>query len=191
MPLPRWIQMHDGERWLHTGDLGYLDEDGYVFIVDRKKDLIKPSGFQVWPREVEEVLSQHPAVQEAAVAGIPDTYKGEAVAAWIVLKAGMVATVDRFGPSARSAWPRTRCLQASSSTTPCPRRWSARSCDAAWWKSTNRRTSSRLMSPASQPSVTAMQVRPAHADEQALNRHMVAKARLEPNESALAELLAG
>lgn len=90
------IQMHDGERWLHTGDLGYLDEDGYVFIVDRKKDLIKPSGFQVWPREVEEVLSQHPAVQEAAVAGIPDAYKGEAVAAWIVLKAGMVATVDEI-----------------------------------------------------------------------------------------------
>ncbi len=90
------VQMHDGVRWLHTGDLGYLDEDGYLFIVDRKKDLIKPGGYQVWPREVEEVLSQHPAVQEVAVAGIPDTYKGEAVAAWIVLKAGSAATVDEI-----------------------------------------------------------------------------------------------
>ena len=88
------VQMHDGVRWLHTGDLGYLDEDGYVFIVDRKKELIKPGGYQVWPREVEEVISQHPAVQEVAVAGIPDPYKGEAVAAWIVLKPGMAATVD-------------------------------------------------------------------------------------------------
>ena len=51
-------------RWLHTGDLGYLDADGYVFIVDRKKDLIKTSGYQVWPREVEEVLAAHPAVAE-------------------------------------------------------------------------------------------------------------------------------
>ncbi len=90
------VQMHDGERWLHTGDLGYLDEDGYVFIVDRKKDLIKPGGYQVWPREVEEVLSQFPSVQEVAVAGIPDAYKGEAVAAWIVLKPGMAATVDEI-----------------------------------------------------------------------------------------------
>jgi long-chain acyl-CoA synthetase len=75
-------------RWLHTGDLGYLDEDGYVFIVDRKKDLIKTSGYQVWPREVEEVLATHPAVAEVGVAGVPDPVKGEVVKAWIVLKAG-------------------------------------------------------------------------------------------------------
>ncbi len=56
-------------RWLHTGDLGYLDEDGYVFIVDRKKDMIKTSGFQVWPREIEEALATHPAVAEVGVAG--------------------------------------------------------------------------------------------------------------------------
>ena len=82
-------------RWLHTGDLGYLDDDGYVFIVDRKKDLIKTSGYQVWPREVEEVLAAHPAVAEVGVAGVPDDTKGEAVKAWVVLRAGQ--TRDRGG----------------------------------------------------------------------------------------------
>jgi long-chain acyl-CoA synthetase len=75
-------------RWLHTGDLGHLDEDGYLFIVDRKKDMIKTSGFQVWPREVEEVLATHPAVAEVGVAGVSDPVKGEVVHAWIVLRAG-------------------------------------------------------------------------------------------------------
>lgn len=79
-------------RWLHTGDLGYLDEDGYLFIVDRKKDLIKTSGYQVWPREVEEVLATHPAVAEVGVAGIPDDTRGEAVKAWVVLRAGRTTT---------------------------------------------------------------------------------------------------
>ena len=79
-------------RWLHTGDLGYLDEDGYVFIVDRKKDLIKTSGFQVWPREVEEVLATHQAVAEVGVAGVLDEVRGEVVKAWIVLRAGQTAT---------------------------------------------------------------------------------------------------
>jgi long-chain acyl-CoA synthetase len=79
-------------RWLHTGDLGYLDEDGYLFIVDRKKDLIKTSGFQVWPREVEEALAAHPAVAEVGVAGMPDEAKGEAVQAWVVLRPGSRAT---------------------------------------------------------------------------------------------------
>jgi long-chain acyl-CoA synthetase len=79
-------------RWLHTGDLGYLDDDGYLFIVDRKKDMIKTSGFQVWPREVEEVLAKHPAVAEVGVAGVVDPSKGEAVKAWVVLRAGTAAT---------------------------------------------------------------------------------------------------
>jgi long-chain acyl-CoA synthetase len=79
-------------KWLHTGDLGYLDDDGYLFIVDRKKDLIKTSGFQVWPREIEEVLSSHPAVAEVGVAGVEDPTKGEAVKAWVVLRAGQSAT---------------------------------------------------------------------------------------------------
>jgi long-chain acyl-CoA synthetase len=76
------------EGWLYTGDLGYMDEDGYLFIVDRKKDVIKPSGFQVWPRDVEEVIATHPAVAEVGVAGIPDAYSGEAVKAWVVLREG-------------------------------------------------------------------------------------------------------
>jgi long-chain acyl-CoA synthetase len=76
-------------RWLHTGDLGYLDEDGYVFIVDRKKDLIKPGGgYQVWPREVEETLAAHPAVAEVGVAGVANATKGEIVKAWVVVRAG-------------------------------------------------------------------------------------------------------
>jgi long-chain acyl-CoA synthetase len=79
-------------RWLHTGDLGYLDEDGYLFIVDRKKDLIKTSGYQVWPREIEETLASHAAVAEVGVAGVPDDMKGEAVKAWVVLRAGQNAT---------------------------------------------------------------------------------------------------
>ena len=78
----------DGKLALFTGDLAYLDEDGYLFIVDRKKDLIKTSGYQVWPREVEEVLASHPAVADVGVAGLPDEAKGEIVAAWIVLRPG-------------------------------------------------------------------------------------------------------
>jgi long-chain acyl-CoA synthetase len=86
----------DGTTWVHTGDLAYLDEDGYVFLVDRKKDMFKTSGFQVWPREIEEVITAHPAVLEAGVAGIPDTLKGEVAKAWVVLKAGGRATEDEL-----------------------------------------------------------------------------------------------
>jgi long-chain acyl-CoA synthetase len=82
----------DGRRqYLHTGDLGYMDADGYVFIVDRKKDLIKMSGYQVWPREIEEVLASHPSIAEVGVAGVVDEVKGEAVKAWVVLRAGQTA----------------------------------------------------------------------------------------------------
>lgn len=74
--------------WMRTGDMGKMDEEGYFYIVDRAKDLIIASGFNVYPREVEEVLFQHPAVQEAAVVGVPDEYRGETVAAFVVLKPG-------------------------------------------------------------------------------------------------------
>ncbi|MGH9144163.1 MAG: long-chain-fatty-acid--CoA ligase [Vicinamibacterales bacterium] len=76
------------QRFLHTGDLGYLDEEGYLFIVDRKKDLIKTSGYQVWPREIEEAIAAHPAVAEVGVAGVPDAVKGEVVKAWVVRREG-------------------------------------------------------------------------------------------------------
>jgi len=79
-------------RWLHTGDLGYLDDDGYVFIVDRKKDLIKTSGYQVWPREIEETLASHPAVAEVGVVGVSDETKGEAVHACYVPRSGYSVT---------------------------------------------------------------------------------------------------
>jgi long-chain acyl-CoA synthetase len=82
----------NGRRLLYTGDLGYLDADGYVFIVDRKKDLIKTSGYQVWPREIEEVVSSHPAVAEVGVVGMPDSMKGETVKAFVVFRPGMSAT---------------------------------------------------------------------------------------------------
>jgi len=84
------------QGWLHTGDLGYLDDEGYLAIVDRKKDVIKPSGFQVWPREVEEVIAAHPAVAEVGVAGVPDDYQGEAVKAWVVLQDGEQVTADEL-----------------------------------------------------------------------------------------------
>lgn len=74
--------------WLYTGDMGTMDEDGFFAIVDRKKDVIIAGGFKIYPREVEEVLFEHPAIKEAAVAGVPDEYRGETVKAYLVLKEG-------------------------------------------------------------------------------------------------------
>ena len=74
------------DGWLFTGDLAKMDQDGYFYIVDRKKDMIIAGGYNIYPREVEEVLYQHEAVQEAAVVGVPDPYRGETVAAFLVLK---------------------------------------------------------------------------------------------------------
>jgi long-chain acyl-CoA synthetase len=81
-----------GIRWLRTGDLAYSDEDGYLFIVDRKKDLIKANGMQVWPRELEEAIATHPAVAEVGVRGFPDPAHGEIAVAFVVLRPGMKAT---------------------------------------------------------------------------------------------------
>ncbi|MFJ4319404.1 class I adenylate-forming enzyme family protein [Streptomyces lavendulae] len=76
----------DGE--LRTGDVGFMDRDGWLYVVDRKKDMINASGFKVWPREVEDVLHTHPAVREAAVVGVPDAYRGESVKAYVSLRPG-------------------------------------------------------------------------------------------------------
>ncbi len=86
--------LHDG--WLLSGDIAKMDEDGYFFIVDRKKDMILCSGYNVYPREVEEVLFMHPAVQEAAAIGVPDPYRGESVKAYVVLKPGAAATAEEI-----------------------------------------------------------------------------------------------
>jgi long-chain acyl-CoA synthetase len=96
-------KLPDGHTWLYTGDIVRMDEDGYFFIVDRKKELIKPGGFQVWPREVEEVIASDPRVLEVGVAGVPDPDRGEAVMAWIVLKPGQQAS-----PSEIQDWCRGR-----------------------------------------------------------------------------------
>ncbi|MDC3412586.1 long-chain-fatty-acid--CoA ligase [Aquibacillus sp. 3ASR75-11] len=87
------------DDWLLTGDLGYMNEEGYFFVVDRKKDMIIAGGYNIYPREVEEVLYEHEGIQEAVVAGIPDPYRGETVKAYVVLKDGYELTetdLDNF-----------------------------------------------------------------------------------------------
>jgi len=90
MPDETAIALRSG--WLYTGDIARMDEEGYFQIVDRKKDMIIAGGFNIYPRDVEEVLYQHPKVKEAVVAGIPDPYRGETVKAYIILKEGETAT---------------------------------------------------------------------------------------------------
>jgi long-chain acyl-CoA synthetase len=89
--------------WLYTGDIARKDEDGYFYIVDRKKDLIIAGGFNIYPREVEEVLFEHPEIKEAVVVGIPDDYRGETVKAFVVLKDRSTATAEDI-----TAWCRER-----------------------------------------------------------------------------------
>lgn len=89
---PEETAMTFTDGWFLTGDLGYMDEKGYFYVVDRKKDMIIAGGFNIYPREVEEVLYEHEAIQECVVAGIPDPYRGETVKAYIVLKEGKSVT---------------------------------------------------------------------------------------------------
>ena len=84
----------DADGWLHTGDIGHVDSDGYLYVVDRLKELIKYKGFQVPPAELEALLLTHPAVADAAVVGLPDDEAGEIPVAYVVLKAGAQATED-------------------------------------------------------------------------------------------------
>ncbi|MEH7343722.1 AMP-binding protein [Bacillus sp. JJ1532] len=89
------------DGWLLTGDLGYMDEQGYFYVVDRKKDMIIAGGYNIYPREIEEVLYEHPAVQEVVAAGVPDPYRGETVKAYIVLKEGTNANKEELNEFAR------------------------------------------------------------------------------------------
>ena len=88
------LVLRDG--WLYTGDIARMDMDGYFYLVDRKKELIKPGGFQVWPNEVEAVIASHPQVKEVGVAGVQDAQGSEVVKAWVVLKPGEVVTADEI-----------------------------------------------------------------------------------------------
>jgi long-chain acyl-CoA synthetase len=94
MPTETAITLRGG--WLYTGDIAVMDEEGYFKIVDRKKDMIIASGFNIYPRDVEEVLYEHPKVKEAVVAGIPDPYRGETVKAYVILKEGQTATEEEI-----------------------------------------------------------------------------------------------
>jgi long-chain acyl-CoA synthetase len=84
--------LEDG--WLKTGDIGFMDEDGYVTIVDRKKDMILASGFNVYPKEVDELLMTHPKVLEVCTIGVPDAYRGENVKTYVVVKPGQTLTEE-------------------------------------------------------------------------------------------------
>lgn len=99
---PKETQHIFRDGWLLTGDLGYMDENGYFYIVDRKKDMIIAGGFNIYPREIEEVLYEHPAVQEVVVAGIPDPYRGETVKAYVVLKDGFEVTEKELDAFSRT-----------------------------------------------------------------------------------------
>jgi long-chain acyl-CoA synthetase len=93
---PSETQMVIRDGWLFTGDIGKMDEDGYFYILDRKKDMIIASGYNVYPREIEEIIYQHEAVEEAIVVGIPDSYRGETVKAFVKLKKGAAITADQL-----------------------------------------------------------------------------------------------
>lgn len=89
------------DGWLYTGDVGYMDEDGFFYVKDRKKDMIVASGFNVYPREVEEVLYEHEKVQEVVVLGVPDPYRGETVKAFVVVKDGVTCSEEELNAFAR------------------------------------------------------------------------------------------
>jgi long-chain acyl-CoA synthetase len=94
MPEETANALRDG--WLYTGDVARMEEDGCLYVVDRKKDMINTAGFKVYPREVEEILYQHPEVVEAVAVGVPDEYRGEIVKAFVVRKPGDAVKEDEL-----------------------------------------------------------------------------------------------
>ncbi|MFK2824569.1 long-chain-fatty-acid--CoA ligase [Bacillus sp. B190/17] len=99
---PEETEMTFKDGWLLTGDIGYMDDKGYFFIIDRKKDMIISGGYNIYPREVEEVLYEHEAVQEAVVVGVPHPYWGETVKAYIVLREGYSTTEEELNQFVRT-----------------------------------------------------------------------------------------
>jgi long-chain acyl-CoA synthetase len=92
MPEETGAAIRDG--WLYTGDIGTMDAEGYFYIVDRKKDMVIAGGYNIYPREIDEVLFEHPKILEACAVGIPDPYRGETIKAFVVLKPGQTLTQE-------------------------------------------------------------------------------------------------
>jgi long-chain acyl-CoA synthetase len=94
MPEETAKTVRDG--WLYTGDIARMDDDGYFYILDIKKDMIIAGGFNIYPKDIDQVLAEHPKVAEAVAVGIPDRYRGQTVKAFVVLKAGQTATEEEI-----------------------------------------------------------------------------------------------
>ena len=120
----------DEDGWFRTGDMGKVDEDGYFFIVDRKKEMIIRGGYNVYPREIEEVLYEHPAVAEAAVVGVPDDKMGEEVGAAVVLKEGKEVDADELRDFVKEQVANYKYPRGSGSRTSSRRARRARSSSA-------------------------------------------------------------
>lgn len=98
--------------WFKSGDMGRMDDEGYVFIVDRKKEMIIASGYNIYPREIEEVLYEHDDIIQAAVVGIPDEYRGETVKAFVVLKPDSSVTKEELETYCRKRMAAYNCLES-------------------------------------------------------------------------------
>jgi long-chain acyl-CoA synthetase len=138
---------------LRTGDVGFMDEQGWFYLVDRKKDMIVASGFKVWPREVEEVLYLHPAVREAAVVGIPDAYRGETIKAVVSLKPGYEVTPEEIKGFARSQLAAYKYPRFVEIMDELP-------------KTTSGKILRRLLQPTRVPAAQVLKTRPAAAEQQ-------------------------
>ena len=119
MPEETANTLRDG--WLYTGDIARMDDDGYLYIVDRKKEVINASGFKVYPREVEEVLYEHPEVVEGVAVGVPDEYRGETVKVFVVKKEGSSLKEEDLIAHCKDSLAPTRCRSSSSSARSSPR----------------------------------------------------------------------